>query len=93
MEKESEDKNEIRVFIEVPLNDPIEILIAESSSIGNLKDIINTQINIKKKNQTLIHFGEILTDDSKSLLQYNVLDSDVITVIKIKVIKVFIIEN
>ena len=82
MAKNSDPSNDLRILIHVPFKEPIELSIKESDSVGTLKNSIEKLTSITKKDHTLIHFGEILSDDAKSLLQIKILNDDFITVIK-----------
>ena len=73
-------KNDIELLIQPLFGEAAKISIDEFDTIGELKKKIATIANIRREDQNLIHFGEVLKDDNKTLLQCKVLDKDTIVV-------------
>eukprot|EP01022_Parablepharisma_sp_SALTPOND_P006123 TRINITY_DN1247_c0_g1_i1.p1 TRINITY_DN1247_c0_g1~~TRINITY_DN1247_c0_g1_i1.p1 ORF type:complete len:1815 (+),score=205.72 TRINITY_DN1247_c0_g1_i1:2854-8298(+) len=79
-------KTEVKFWVQPFLAEPIEIVVSELDSIGELKNILEKNLGIKKEEQLLIHFGETLSDNSKTILQSGILEGDTIFLTKRNVI-------
>jgi len=63
-----------------------EFEVQENNTVKELKAMIAQQMSVEPENQKLIHFGKILSDDSKTLVDCGVKESDFIVLMITKVL-------
>lgn len=62
-----------------------EIELEDNQTVADLKAQINRQMSVEVENQKLIHYGKILNDDTKKLVDCGVKDKDFIVLMVTKV--------
>lgn len=75
----------MKISIKTLQGKPTELEVAETDTLGDIKNKISEQMKVDPANQKLIHYGKVMTDDAKKLTEYGVKDKDFLVLMITKV--------
>ena len=76
---------EIKLWVKTLLGEPVQMSFQELDSIGAVKRAVEQNFGIRKEEQSLIYYGEVLEDEHVALIQKGIVDGDCLTVALTKV--------
>jgi len=76
----------MKISIKTLQGKPTELEVSETDTLGDIKKKISEQLNVDVANQKLIHYGKVMTEDGKKLVEYGVKDKDFLVLMITKVI-------
>ena len=81
---------DIKINIRPLLAESAELIVNELETVGELRNTLAKLLSARQEELVLIHFGEVLADNSMRILQYRIVEGDTVFVSRERVVlKVF----
>ena len=75
----------MKITIKPMQGKPIEIEVSLTDTVEELKKKVAEVCKVEPENQKLIHYGKVLTEDSKKLVECNLKEKDFVVMMVSKV--------
>ena len=75
----------MKISIKTLQGKPTDLEVTENDTLSDIKRRIFETLNIDVSSQKLIHYGKVMTEDSKKLADYGVKDKDFLVLMVTKV--------
>ncbi|MDR3737345.1 MAG: ubiquitin-like protein [Acidobacteriaceae bacterium] len=66
----------MKISIKTLQGKPTELEVSETDTLADIKAKIAVQLSIEPTNQKLIHYGKVMSEETKKLVDYGVKDKD-----------------
>jgi uncharacterized ubiquitin-like protein YukD len=76
----------MKITIKTLQGKPVEVEIDEKDTVADLKKKIEEKLNVEPASQKLIHFGKVLNDDNKKLIDYSIKNGEFLVLMTVKVL-------
>lgn len=77
----------MKISIKTLQGKPTDFEVTESDTLADIKKKISEQLGVDVSSQKLIHYGKVMTEDGKKLVEYGVKDKDFFVLMVTKVCK------